>query len=113
PVHPRFSDKRLATDIIGAVRAPNGTVLGYLGVSVLVERIGRRLSTIEFADQSACQVLDQNGVALFTNDFKANPNATAPSGPGIIKEIDRHKGGHIERNEKIYSFNPVESTGWM
>src|SRR3954454_17317516 len=40
PVHPRPSDKRMATDIVGAVRGPNGTVVGYLGVSVLVERIG-------------------------------------------------------------------------
>src|ERR1700704_3888216 len=73
PVHPRPLDKRMATDIVGAIRAPDGTVVGFLGVSVLVERIGRRLSTIEFADQSVCQVLDQNGVALFTNNFRANP----------------------------------------
>ncbi|PYJ84406.1 MAG: hypothetical protein DME73_00075, partial [Verrucomicrobia bacterium] len=54
PVHPRFSDKRIVTDIIGAVRTPDKNIAGYLGVSVLVERIGRRLSTIQFADQSTC-----------------------------------------------------------
>src|SRR5712692_7058832 len=78
PVHPRFSDKRMATDIVGAVRTADGSVAGYLGVSVLTERIGRRLSTIEFADHSICQVLDQQGNALFTRDFQPSSNATMP-----------------------------------
>jgi signal transduction histidine kinase/CheY-like chemotaxis protein len=112
-VHSRLSDKRSATDIVGAVRGPDRTVSGYLGVSVLVERIGRRLSTIEFADQSLCQVLDQNGNALFTNNFQPNPNALTPAGENLIKEIGKSKSGHIERHGNIYSFSPVESTGWV
>lgn len=63
-VHPRLSDKRLVTDIVAAVRAPDRTILGYVGDSVLVERIGRRLSAIEFADRFLFEVLDQNGTAL-------------------------------------------------
>src|SRR5215470_3437803 len=47
-VYPRFSDGRLVTDIVAAVRASDRTVLGFVGDSVLVERIGKRLSTIEF-----------------------------------------------------------------
>jgi signal transduction histidine kinase/CheY-like chemotaxis protein len=113
PVHPRLSDKRIATDIVGAVRAPDGTVVGYLGVSVLVERIGRRLSTIEFADQSVCQVLDQNGTALFTNNFRANPAALTPAGETLIKEIGKNKSGHIERHGNLFSFSPLESAGWV
>jgi len=113
PVHSRSSDKRMATDIVGAVRMPNGTVAGYLGVSVLIERIGRRLSTIEFSDQSYCQVLDQNGAALFTKDLKANPNAPSPEGQSLIQQIGHNKRGHIERQGYIYSFNPIEGTGWM
>jgi signal transduction histidine kinase/CheY-like chemotaxis protein len=114
PVHPRFSDNRMTTDIVGAVRAPDGTIVGYLGVSVLVERIGRRLSTIELADRSLCQILDQNGAALFTNDFKANPSPLSPAGQGLIKEIGKNKkAGHIERHGNLYSFSPVESTGWI
>jgi signal transduction histidine kinase/ActR/RegA family two-component response regulator len=112
-VHPRPLDKRMATDIVGAVRAPDGAVVGYLGVSVLVERIGRRLSTIEFADQSVCQVLDQKGTALFTNNFRANPNPLSPAGEDLLKEIGKSRTGHIERHENIYSFSPVESTGWV
>jgi len=71
-VHPRLPDKRMATNIVGAVRAPDRTIVGYLGISVLVERIGRRLATIEFADQSLCEVFDQNGTALFARDFQPN-----------------------------------------
>src|ERR1700682_4456930 len=113
PVHPRLPDQRMSTDIVGAVRAPDGTIVGFLGVSVLVERIGRRLSSIDFADQSVCQVLDQNGTALFTNNFRANPNPLSPVGQNLLSEIGKSKSGHIERHGNIYSFSPVESTGWV
>lgn len=113
PVHPRSSDKRMATDIVGAVRATDGSVVGYLGVSVLTERIGRRLSTIEFADQSVCQVLDQEGHALFTRDFQANSDTAMPAGGTLLKEIGHSKSGHIERHGNLYSFSPVESAGWV
>ena len=113
PVHPRLPDKRMATDIVSAVRGPDGSVLGYLGVSVLVERIGRRLSTIAFADQAQCQVLDQNGVPLFTKDFKTNASTQSPAGENLIKEIGKNQSGHVEGNGNLYSFSPVESTGWM
>ena len=113
PVHPRLSDRRMAADIIGAVRAPDGTVLGYLGVSVLVERMGRRLSSIEFADQSICQVIDQNGAALFTNKLQPNDMPVSPEAAGLIEEIRAQKTGHLERFENLYSFSPVETTGWL
>ena len=113
PVYPRFSDKRMATDIVGAVRGPDKSIVGYLGVSVLVERIGRRLSTIQFADQSVCQVLDQNGNALFTNDFRPNANAGPPAGQSLLNEIGESKAGHFERHGNLYAFSPVESTGWV
>ncbi len=110
-VHPRFPDDRMATNVVGAVRTPDKTVIGYIGVSVLVERIGRRLSTIEFADQSVCQILDQAGNALFTNDLK--PKTATVLGEGLIKEIEANKRGHLERNGNLYSFTPIESTGWV
>jgi PAS domain-containing protein len=103
----------MATDIVAAVRLPDGTVAGYLGVSVLIERIGRRLSTIEFSDQSNCQVLDQNGTALFTKDLKANPNPFSPEGQTLIKQIGQSKRGHIEQKGYLYSFNPIDSSGWL
>src|SRR4051812_27287634 len=114
PVHPRLSDKRMTTNIVGPVKAQNGSIAGYLGVSVLVERIGRRLSTIEFADQQVCQVIDQNGVPLFAKNFGANSITSPPPGQNLINEIGKSKrSGHLERDEKLYSFCPVESTGWI
>jgi len=112
PVHPRFSDKRIITDIAGAVRTPEKNIVGYLGVSVLVERIGRRLSAIQFADQSTCQVIDQTGQALFTDDFRPNPNPLPASESVLPKEISKIKTGNLERAGNLYSFSPVESTGW-
>ena len=113
-IHPRQSDNRPVTDIVGAVRAPDRTVLGYVGVSVLVERIGRRLSTIEFSDRLLFEVLDQNGAALFANDFKPNPATPEPkTNEGLIKEVSQSKSGHFERQGNLYSFSPIESTGWV
>src|SRR6266516_7003231 len=80
PVHPRLSDNRLVTDIVAAVRGPDRTILGYVADSVLVERIGKRLSTIDFSDSFIFEVLDQNGGSLFANDFKPNTSVTSPQG---------------------------------
>jgi signal transduction histidine kinase len=113
-VHPRLSDNRPITDIVGAVRAPDGSILGYVGVAVLVERIGRRLSTIEFSDRLLFEVLDQNGAALFASDFKPNPATGSAAANGeLVKEIKRSKTGHFERRGNLYSFSPIESTGWV
>jgi signal transduction histidine kinase/CheY-like chemotaxis protein len=112
PVHPRLSDNRLVTDIVAAVRAPDRTILGYVGDSVLVERIGRRLSAIEFSDRFLFEVLDQKGAALFVNDFKPNPSVT-PQGGLLINEIRQNKTGHFEEHGNLYSFSPIEPTGWV
>ena len=113
PVHPRLSDKRLVTDIVAAVRGFDRTILGFVGDSVLVERIGRRLSTIEFSDRFLFEVLDQNGVALFANDFTPNPSATSAEGGLLLKEIRQNKTGHFEEHGNLYSFSPIEPTGWV
>jgi signal transduction histidine kinase/CheY-like chemotaxis protein len=114
PVHPRLSDRRMTADIVGSVRAPDGAIVGYLGVSILVERMGKRLSTIKFADQSICQVIDQNGVGLFTNNFQPNTAPVTPEAQTLIQEIRQNKSGHLDRHENLYSFSPIESTtGWV
>jgi signal transduction histidine kinase len=112
-VHPRFSDGRLITDIVAAVRAPDGTVLGFVGDSVLVERIGKRLSSIEFSDRFVFQVLDQKGAALFDNDFKPNPRAATPETGELLNKLHQSKDGHFEYRDNLYSFSPIESTGWV
>ena len=113
PVHPRLSDNRLTTDIVGSVRGPDGNIVGFLGVSVLVERMGKRLSSIELADQSVCQVIDQRGNALFTNNFQPNTSPVSPQAAVLIDEIRQMRSGHVERHENLYSFHPVENTGWV
>src|SRR5438128_2893389 len=113
PVHSRLTDNRLVTNIVAAVRAPDQRILGYVGDSVLVERIGRRLSTIDFSDRFLFEVLDQNGVALFANDFKPNPSVTSPEGGVLIKEIRQNKTGQFEEHGNLYSFSPIENTGWV
>ena len=112
PVHPRRPDDRLVTDIVAAVRAPDRTILGYVGDSVLVERIGRRLSEIEFSDRFVFEVLDQNGASLFANDFQPNRSIT-PQGGQLINEIRQNKIGHFEEHGSLYSFSPIEPTGWV
>src|SRR5213596_3033189 len=112
PVHPRLSDNRLVTDIVAAVRAPDRTILGYVGDSVLVERIGRRRSSDLFSDRFRFEVFDQNGASLFANDFKPNPGVT-PQGGLLINEIRQNKTGHFEEHGNLYSFSPIELTGWV
>ena len=113
PVHPRSSDNRLATDLVSPVHRPDGPTIGFIGVSVLVERIGRRLSMIDLADQAECQIVDQNGTALFSKDFTANTGTVSPADRALFKRIRGDKSGHIEGNEMIYSSARIESTGWM
>ncbi|MGI8436073.1 MAG: ATP-binding protein [Chthoniobacterales bacterium] len=113
PVHPRLSDKRMTADIVGAVQAPDGAVLGYLAVSVLTERMGRRLSSIDFADHSVCQVIDQTGRPLFTNNFEPNTAPISPPAQALIQDIRRQKSGHLERYGNLYAFSQVESNGWI
>ncbi len=112
PVHPRLSDNRIVTDVVGAIRGSDKNIIGYLGVSVLVERIGRRLAVIQYPEQSACQVVDQSGRALFAHDFRPNPDTSSSRDALLPKEVLEMKSGSLERSGNLYSFTPVELTGW-
>ncbi len=112
PVHPRTSDNRLTTDLVSPIRGPGQTTIGYVGVSVLVERIGRRLSRIDLADQAQCQIVDQNGTALFSTDFKANAGPVPKTTKAMLNKIRTDKTGHLEENGMLYSSALIESTGW-
>ncbi len=113
PVHPRSPDNRLATDLVSAIRGPDKTTIGFIGVSVLVERIGKRLSAIDLADQAKCQIVDQNGAALFSDNFKANPGPISDATKTLIHDIRSEKSGHIEQRGILYAFAPIEPTGWL
>ncbi len=111
-IHPRFSDNRLVANIVAAIRAPDKMLLGFVGDSVLIERIGKRLSTIEFSDHFVFQVLDQNGAALFSSEFKPNSDTSTPESSELLNKIGQSKSGHFEYRNNLYSFSRIESTGW-
>ncbi|MDQ2918988.1 MAG: ATP-binding protein, partial [Verrucomicrobiota bacterium] len=112
PVHMRPSDSRLIADLVGAVHTPDGKVAGYLGISVVIDRVGRRLSSIKFADQSVCQVFDQNGAALFPNGLSGDPHPPFPDVP--IQKFREGQNGNVEENGNLYAFSEVlENRGWL
>jgi signal transduction histidine kinase/CheY-like chemotaxis protein len=112
PVHPRLPDGRMATAIVGAVRTPESTIVGYLGVWVLVERMGRRLSSIDFDDKAICQVVDQKGWPLFANNFAPNTGPASTPAAKINDEIRKLRTGSIERDGNLYSFSAIDPPGW-
>src|SRR5437763_6918898 len=113
PVHRRPVDGRMVTDVVGAVRTRHGKTIGYIGASILIERIGRRLSTISFADRAVCQIIDQNGFPIFTSDFKANVTPSRGPESRLISEMQKQQSGHLTREGTIYSFDPLESAKWL
>jgi signal transduction histidine kinase/ActR/RegA family two-component response regulator len=113
PVHQRPVDGRMVTDVVGAIRTRDGKTLGYIGASILVERIGRRLSAITFADRAVCQIIDQRGFPLFTADFKPNSQPSSGNETKLISEIRKEQNGHVTRNGTIYSFDPLETANWL
>src|SRR5204863_7197880 len=113
PVHRRPVDGRMVTDVVGAVRTRDGKTIGYIGASILIERIGRRLSSISFTDMTVCQIIDQQGSPLFTPDFKPETEPRSRAEAKLISDIQRAQSGHLSRDGNIYSFAPLEAAQWL
>jgi signal transduction histidine kinase len=113
PVHRRPADGRMATDVVGAIRTRDGKTIGYIGASILIERIGRRLSSISFTERTVCQILDQQGFPLFTADFKPETEPKSSAEAKLISHIQKEQSGHLIRDGNIYSFDPLESAPWL
>ena len=113
PVHQRPVDGRMVTDVVGAVRTRDGKTIGYIGASILIERIGRRLSSISFTDRTVCQIVDQQGFPLFTADFKSETEPRPRAEAKLISDIQKKQSGHLSRAGNIYSFEPLESAQWL
>ena len=113
PVHHRQVDGRMVTDVVAAIRTRDGKTIGYIGASILIERIGRRLSSISFADKAHCQIVDQAGSGLFTPDFKAETEPTTLTEAKLISDIRKEQRGHLSQGGNIYSFDPLESAQWL
>src|SRR5256885_15187953 len=113
PVHRRPVDGRMVTDVVGAVRTRDGKTIGYIGASILIERIGRRLSSISFTARTICQIIYQQGFPLFTADFKSETKPSPPAEAKLISHIQKEQTGHLSRDGNIYSFEPLESAQWL
>jgi hypothetical protein len=103
----------MVTDVVGAIRTRDGKTIGYIGASILIERIGRRLSSISFADKAHCQIVDQTGFRLFTHDFKAETEPTTRAEAKLISDIRKEQRGYLSQGGNIYSFDPLESAQWL
>lgn len=110
-VHPRLPDHRLCTAVVAAVRAKSGEIPGYIGATVLVERIGKRLAALKFGDQSVVEVLDQNGVPLFDENLQPN-NGARTADAELLKAIRTNNDGFFQLRSNLVSFDKIEGTGW-
>jgi signal transduction histidine kinase/CheY-like chemotaxis protein len=113
PVHPRVSDQRLVTSVVVAIRSRTKEIVGYMGATVLVERIGRRIAGFNFGDHSVAQVFDQSGFPMFDNKFMANPTRQSPNETELLKTLRENQTGHFELRENFYSCNPIEPVNWI
>src|SRR5207244_1490708 len=91
----------------------DGKTIGYIGASILIERIGRRLSSISFTDMTVCQIIDQQGFPLFAPDFKPETEPRSGAEAKLISDIQRAQSGHLSRDGNIYSFEPLEAAQWL
>lgn len=88
----RIPDNRLCTTIVAPVHAQTGEIIGYMGSSVLVERIGKRLAALNFGENTVEQVIDQEGAPLFDGNLQPNV-AGIPEDPGSWPGCGRAPAG--------------------
>jgi signal transduction histidine kinase/CheY-like chemotaxis protein len=112
-VAPRLPDKRLATFVTVAIRSPqDGQVLGYLGASILVERLGKRIAGFQFGEQSVAQVVDQNGYPLFTEDYMPATTADPARRNELLKALQDNVLGFFNLRDNMYTHHGIEGTDW-
>jgi signal transduction histidine kinase/CheY-like chemotaxis protein len=112
PVHLRIPDNRLCSSIVAPVRAKNGDVIGYIGASILVERVGRRLASLDFGEQDVVQVIDQAGKPLF--DANLMPNLAArPEDPALLSKLNDTTEEHFRWHDDLVTFQRIEGAKWI
>ena len=112
PVHPRQPDKRMAPTSSAQFgpRRERGGLSRRLGLG------GTDWETP--VHDRICRSIELPGIWIRTarrcsKDFKPNTGAVSPEGESLIQEIRHEQTGHLERNGNLYSFSPMESTGWI
>ena len=112
PVHLRIPDHRPCCSIVAPVRAKNGDVIGYIGANVLVERVGRRLASLDFGEQDTVQVIDQDGKPMF--DANLMPNLTTqPEDPALLNTIDSSTEDHFRWRDDLVTFQKIDGARWI
>ncbi len=112
PVYPRTQDNRLCTSIVSSVRADNGDIIGYIGADVLVERVGKRLAALNFAEQALVQVIDQTGKPLFDQNLMPNLSSH-PEDPALLKVLDQTTAEHFRWHDDLVTFQKIEGARWI
>ena len=112
PVYRRAADGRVVVSIVATIRDQSTSkVVGYVGVDVLVERIGKRLKDIKTSGNSL-QIIDQNGHPFFSGVFQPNPPGQGEVPPQLRHDFGQQKVGMDEISDRIEFYAPVDSTGW-
>jgi len=111
PAYRRLQDNRLCASIVSAVRANDGSIEGYIGTDILVERVGLRLAELNFAEDAIVQVIDQTGRPLF--DQKLAPNLDAnPADPTLLAMLNKSGGEHFRWQDDLVTFQKIEGAKW-
>ncbi len=112
PAYRRAADGRTVVSIVATVRDKAGAgVLGYFGADLLVERIGRRLHSVE-TPGNGLQIIDQNGHPFFAGAFQANAPGQGEAAPELRRDFSQQKTGMDELRDRMYFYAPVRPTGW-
>jgi signal transduction histidine kinase/CheY-like chemotaxis protein len=111
-VHARIPDNRLCATIVAPVRGKDGTLIGFIGANILVERVGRRLASLDFGEQGVVQIIDQTGKPLF--DANLMPNLAArPEDPALLQKLDQSGDEHFRWNDDLVTFQKIEGAKWI
>ncbi|MBV9658541.1 MAG: response regulator [Verrucomicrobia bacterium] len=115
PVYTRPTDGRLVTSTVVAIHdRTDDRLLGFLGADTLVERMGRRLDTIDITRRRFAmpQLIDQNGFPLFTETLTPSALGRAAAPTPLRAATRRGASGSLQIGATLYTFSPVGKTGW-
>ncbi len=114
PVYLRAADARLVASVAVAVRDPAGTLLGFLGSDILVERLGRRLRNVEMVNpiETSVQIVDQDDRSLFTHDLAPNTAGENGLDHKLLHLLRQQKNGTRESAGRFYIFAAIDNTNW-
>ena len=114
PVYLRAADARPVASVVVAVRDPAGTLLGFLGSDILVERLGRRLRNVEMLNpiETSVQIVDQDDRSLFTRDLGPNTSGEDGIDHKLLHLLRQQKNGTRESGGRFYIFAAIDNTNW-